>query len=72
MNAWREQKIGDKVRKYIVENGGYVFFMEQTAFNGGLQDDIVILHPKYNVYTMLKCLDYEEIIKLWKVKVFYR
>lgn len=71
LNAWREQKIGDKVRKYIAENGGYVFFMEQTAFNGGLQDGIVMLHPKYNVYTMLKYLDYEEIIKLRKVKRFY-
>ena len=71
LKEWRRQRIGDKIRNYIKENGGYVFFMEQTAFNGGLQEDILILHPKYNVYTMMKCLDYDEIIKLRKVERFY-
>lgn len=71
LKAWRQQRIGDKIRNYIKENGGYVFFMEQTAFNGGLQENILILHPKYNVYTMMECLDYDEMIKLRKVERFY-
>lgn len=71
LKEWRQQRIGDRIRNYIKENGGYVYFMEQTAFNGGLQEDILILHPKYNVYTMMKCLDYDEIMKLRKVERFY-
>lgn len=71
LKAWKEKKVGDKVREYIKENGGYVFFMEQTAFIGALQDDILILHPKYNTYTMMQILSYDEIMKLRKAERFY-
>lgn len=71
LKLWREKKVGDKVKDYIKKNGGYVFFMEQTAFNGALQDDILILHPKYNTYTMMQILSYEEIKKLRKCDRFY-
>lgn len=71
LKAWRDKKIGDKVREYCKQNGGYVFFMEQTAFNAGTQGDILILHPKYNMYTMMELISYEELMKLRKVKRYY-
>ena len=71
LKAWREKKIGDKVREYCKKNGGYVFFMEQTAFNGGTQGDLLILHPKYNMYTMMEFISYEELMKLRKVERYY-
>ena len=72
LKAWREKKIGDKVREYCKKNGGYVFFMEQTAFNAGVQEDIMILHPKYNMYTMMEIMSYEDMRKLRKVKRYYK
>lgn len=71
LKAWREKKIGDKVRDYCRKNGGYVFFMEQTAFNGATQGDLLVIHPKYNVYTMMELVTYEELVKLRKVKRYY-
>lgn len=71
LNTWREKRIGDKVRDYCKACNGYVFFMEQTAFNAGTQEDILILHPKYNVYTMMDLHSYEELLKLRNVKRYY-
>ncbi|MCI8638460.1 MAG: glycosyltransferase family 8 protein [Coprococcus sp.] len=68
---WREKNIGDKVRNYCNKNGGYVFFMEQTAFNAALDNNILIIHPKYNVYSMMQCLTYEELLRLRKAERFY-
>lgn len=71
LKVWREKNIGDRIRKYSKENGGYVFFMEQTAFNAVLQGEILILHPKYNTYSMMQSLSYDEIWKLRKPERFY-
>ena len=71
LRVWKEKKIGDRVREYCKENGGYVFFMEQTAFNAALQGEILILHPRYNAYTMMYCMTYEELMNLRSVKRFY-
>ena len=68
---WKKKKIGERVNEYCNKNGGYVFFMEQTAFNAALQGEILILHPKYNVYSMMQILSYEELIKLRKLERFY-
>lgn len=71
IKLWKEKKVGDKVRAYCEKNGGYVFFMEQTAFNAALDGEIYTLHPKYNTYSMLQCLTYDELLKLRKMKRFY-
>lgn len=71
LKAWQKKKIGNRVREYCKENGGYVFFMEQTAFNAGLQGNMLILHPKYNMYTMMEILTYQQVMKLRNVKRFY-
>ncbi|MBR4085137.1 MAG: glycosyltransferase family 8 protein [Lachnospiraceae bacterium] len=68
---WKKQRIGQRVREYCAENGGYVFFMEQTAFNAALQEEIIILHPKYNVYSMMQILSYDELVKLRKLERYY-
>ena len=53
---WRKQKIGDKVAEYVREHNGYVFFMEQTVFNAVLDSQIYILHPRYNVFSLMQCI----------------
>lgn len=71
LTKWRKMNIGDRIRKYCKDNGGYVFFMEQTAFNAVLQGEIKILHPKYNTYSMMQCMTYDELYKLRKSERFY-
>ena len=71
LDKWRKDSMGDKVRKYVHDNNGYVFFMEQTVFNAVMQGKIKILHPKYNTYSMMQTMSYEDLIKLRNVKRFY-
>lgn len=68
---WRKQNMAEKVRQYVHENNGYVFFMEQTVFNAVMQGKIKILHPKYNTYSMMQTLSYEDLLKLRKVERYY-
>ncbi len=71
LRLWKEKNIGDRIRKYSKENGGYIFFMEQTAFNAVLQGETHILHPKYNTYSMMQWLSYDDIYRLRKMERFY-
>ena len=68
---WRKQEMDEKVRRYVHDNHGYVFFMEQTVFNAVMQGKIKILHPKYNTYSMMQNLSYEDLLKLRKVERYY-
>lgn len=68
---WRKQEMDEKVRKYVHDNHGYVFFMEQTVFNAVMQGKIKILHPKYNTYSMMQILSYEDLMRLRKVERYY-
>ena len=68
---WRKEKMGEKVKEYVHKNNGYVFFMEQTVLNAVSQGKIKILDPRYNIYTMMQTLSYEDIVKLRKVKRYY-
>lgn len=72
LDKWRKDCMGDKVRKYVHDNNGYVFFMEQTVFNAVMQGKIKILHPKYNTYSMMQTMSYEDLMKLRNVKRFYK
>lgn len=68
---WRKQKIGDKVAEYVREHNGYVFFMEQTVFNAVLDSQIYILHPRYNVFSLMQCMSYDEHMYLRRPERFY-
>lgn len=71
IKKWKERKCGDRVREYVHRNNGYVFFMEQTTFNAVMQEEIYILPPKYNTYTMMQILTYEQLKTLRKCERFY-
>lgn len=64
LEKWRLQKMGDKVREYVAKNNGYVFFMEQTVFSYIMQEKLFLLPPKYNTYTMMQILDYDDLYAL--------
>ena len=71
LKKWREDGIEDKVAQYVRQHNGYVFFMEQSVMNIILQDKIKILHPKYNVYTLISGLNYQNLKLLRHCKRFY-
>ena len=71
LKKWRDNAMEDVVARYVREHDGYVFFMEQSVMNIVLQDKIFILHPKYNVYTLISGLKYNELKLLRHCKRFY-
>lgn len=64
LKKWKELRVGEKVAKYVRERNGYVFFMEQTVINAILDSRIHILHPRYNVSTLMQSLSYKELMYL--------
>ena len=71
LKAWKQKKIGEKVKRHVQKNNGYVFFMEQTVFNVVLQNEIVYLPFKYNVSSLVQVLSYKDLMKLRKPLHFY-
>ena len=71
LTKWRNNRVGEQIRRYIHERGGYVFFMEQTVMNGVIQDGWFILPVRYNVNTLMMTLSYKELKTLRKCDDFY-
>ena len=71
MVEWRKQNCSKLIKEYIEREDGYVFFMEQTAFNGGLGGKIHLLHPQYNCYSLIQHLSYDELCSLRQLKRYY-
>lgn len=63
LTLWRKKNIGERIREYVKSNGGYVFYMDQTTFNAVLQNEIFILHPRYNCYSRIMTLSYKNILR---------
>lgn len=71
LKKWREESISDKIVSYIKKCNGYSFFMEQTVLNVVLDSQIYILHPRYNVFSLMMCLTHKEHMYLRNPKRFY-
>ncbi len=71
LKVWKQKEIGEKVKRHVQKNNGYVFFMEQTVFNVVLQNEIVYLPFKYNVSSLVQVLSYEDLMKLRNPLHFY-
>ena len=71
LKRWRQDKLEEKVADYVRAKNGFVFFMEQSVMNILLQDKIKILHPKYNTYTLISALSFQEQRWLRHCKRFY-
>ena len=62
LEAIRKIDAATRIREYIESNNGYIFYMEQTVFNAVFSAMNITLPPKYNVYSMMKCLSYDELL----------
>lgn len=61
LEKYRNEKIEEKVTKFMNDNHGYVFFMEQTVVNVVLKDRFLNLDLKYNYYSMAAALSYRKL-----------
>lgn len=68
---WKESGAGSKVREYVKRSGGYIFFMEQTAFNALFQRNTKYIGARYNVTTTMQALSFDEILTIRKPLGFY-
>ena len=71
LKKWREESIGESIKKCIKENNGNIFFFEQTLMNYVCRGRILKLHPRYNTYTLFYAFKYENLLKWRKPTVFY-
>ncbi len=49
-----------------------MYFHGTDSIQCTLQGDILILNPKYNMYSMMEILTYDEVMKLRHVKRYYQ
>jgi lipopolysaccharide biosynthesis glycosyltransferase len=61
LKLWRERRAGERVRDYVQRRGGYLFFMEQSAMNAALQDELFDLGARFNVSTLMLSMPYDEL-----------
>lgn len=71
LEKWRKNNIEKEVSNYVKSKNGYVFFMEQSVLNVILQEKIKILHPKYNVYTLMVAFTNKNLYQLRHQKRYY-
>ena len=61
LEKYREENIESKVTKFMNDNNGYVFFMEQTVVNCVLKGKFKTIDLKYNYYSMAAKLSYSKL-----------
>lgn len=71
LKKWRENNMEIKVADYVRSKNGYVFFMEQSVMNIVLQENIKIIHPQNNLYTLMIAFTHENLYKLRRQKRYY-
>lgn len=68
---WRERNIQETFIQFIGEHQGNVLHHDQGTINGVLHDEIMILHPKFNVMTPIFTTRYKNLFRLYQIKGKY-
>ncbi len=71
LKKWREVKAAERVKKYVQDKKGYVFFMEQSVFNIVLQGKIKYLSAVYNTSSIMQMFTPKQLWQMRKPKYFY-
>lgn len=67
----RQIDIANKINDFINRYRKLICYADQDVLNGMFSNEIGILHPKYNVMTIDKARNYNEILRLRKPVLFY-
>lgn len=71
INKWIENDVTSKVHNYILERNGEVVQEDQGAINSVLQNEIKIIHPRYNAMTPFFFVKSKEIRERFDIPVYY-
>lgn len=71
LKKWRDNNIGAKFIDFIKKYNGKVPHNDQGIINGVLKDSILIINPKYNMLSIFYEIEYNKLIKLFKLKNYY-
>jgi lipopolysaccharide biosynthesis glycosyltransferase len=71
LEKWREQKIEDKLLKFIATKDGKIQQGDQGALNHVLSHDTYCFEPRFNSVTIFYDFTYEEMLIYRKPPMFY-
>lgn len=71
IKRWRKNSIDNKILKFIESYQGKIFHMDQGVINGALKNEILVIHPKYNVLTSYFSFSHREIVYLNDLNFYY-
>lgn len=63
LKKWRENNIETEFMEFLKEHNNKFIFHDQGILNGVLKNEILYLHPKYNLLGQFHGIDYEKAIK---------
>lgn len=72
LTKWRDRNIEMECLKIIKEKKDKILLPDQDIINFVLENNILILPPKYNLFSQFLELTYEEIMQNRKLKKFYK
>lgn len=71
LKLWRQQKIGERCKRYIRENHGNPPMLSEGTLNYVCQNSMGVLEPKYNLMSSMIFYSSKQIKKLFKAEYYY-
>lgn len=71
LKKWRESNIEEKFLDFQRITQDKFIFHDQGIINGVCKDNILYLHPKYNLISIFHGIEYEKVIKLGGLTGYY-
>ncbi len=71
LNRWREQKVEEKLLRFIIDRKGKIQQGDQGALNGVLSHDTFCFEPRFNSVTIFHDFTYDEMLIYRKPPSFY-
>ena len=71
LKKWRENNLEKKFLDFIIENDGEVFHNDQGVINVICRNNILKLHPKYNILSPFFEVPYEKVLKFYDIDNYY-
>ena len=71
LKKWRENNLEKKFLDFIMENDGEVFHNDQGVINVICKNNILKLHPKYNILSPFFDVSYEKVLKFYDLDNYY-
>lgn len=71
LKKWRENSLEEKFIKYIEDNNFNVFHNDQGIINYVCRNNILKIHPKYNILSPFFEVGYDKIMDFYGIKNYY-